>query len=164
MVNHLLLFRRGVVRRGRYAVPALSLALACSTDATVGPATPQVSMPPAMETNYSFSITPASHTVHVRFARVRSDGEESVSDFMRRVFVSADAAGATRLVLDLSAVRGGDAFLLVPLVKGILARDQFTRRGGLVVVVGPNSFSPSQSAATILSRYAQPVFVDHPVT
>ena len=83
---------------------------------------------------------------------------------MRRVFASADAARATRLVLDLSAIRGGDAFLLVPLVKGILARDQFTRQGGLVVVVGPNSFSPSQSAATILRQYAQPVFVDHPVT
>jgi hypothetical protein len=124
----------------------------------------QVSMPLAAETNYSFSIAPANHTVHVRFARVRSDGEESVSDFMRRVFASADAAGATRLVLDVSAIKGGDAFLLVPLVKGILARDQFTRPGGLVVIVGPNSFSPSQSAATILRQYAQPVFVDHPVT
>ena len=115
-----------------------------------------------METNFSFSVTPADRTVHVRFARVRSDGTESVSDFMRRVFASADATAATRLVVDLSQVNGGDSFLLVPLVKGILAREQFTRRGGLVVIVGPNSFSQSQNAATMLRQYAQPIFVTQP--
>jgi len=83
---------------------------------------------------------------------------------MRRVFASADATGATRLVLDLSALNGGDAFLLVPLVKGILAHEQFTQRGGLVIILGPNSFSPSQNAAKLLNQYAQPIFVDYPIT
>ena len=83
---------------------------------------------------------------------------------MERMFASADAAGATRLVLDLSGTRGGDSFLIVPLVKGIMSREQFTRHGGLVVIVGPDTFSPSQNAATVLQRYAQPIFVDRPVT
>jgi hypothetical protein len=82
---------------------------------------------------------------------------------MRRVFANADITAATRLVLDLSEMKGGDSFLLVPLVKGILAREQFTRRGGLVVILGPNSFSKSQNAATVLKQYAQPMFVDQPL-
>lgn len=87
-----------------------------------------------------------------------------MSEFVQRVFDSADAAGATRLVLDLSATRGGDSFLVVPLVKGILARDQFAKRGGLIVIVGPNTFSPSQNTAAMLQRYARPIFVEHPIT
>jgi len=151
-----------VRRTALWTLPALTLVLACSTDTTIAPASRQESAVTAMETNYSFSVTPADRTVHVRFARARSDGAESVSDFMRRVFVSADAAAATRLVLDLSEMKGGDSFLLVPLLKGILAHEQFRRRGGLVVILGPNSFAQSQNAATLLKQYAQPIFVDRP--
>ena len=151
-----------VRRTALWTLPALTLVLGCSTDTTIAPASRQESAVTAMQTNYSFSVTPADRTVRVRFARARSDGAESVSDFMRRVFASADATAATRLVLDLSELKGGDSFLLVPLVKGILAHEQFTRRGGLVVILGPNSFSQWQNAATLLKQYAQPIFVDQP--
>jgi hypothetical protein len=123
-------------------------------------------MPAAQEKNYSFSITPADHTVRVRFTRVRSEGPESVSAFMRRMFASADSVGASRLVLDLDlrSTTGGDGFLLVPLVKGVLARTRFVQRGGLVVIVGPESFSPGQSAASLLQRYANPIFIAEPIS
>jgi hypothetical protein len=163
MSNQLLPKRRDAARRaGWWALPLLALVLGCSTDTSVGPALRQESAVTAREANYSFFVTPADRTVHVRFARLRSDGTESVSDFMRRVFANADATAATKLVLDLSETKGGDSFLLVPLVKGILAREQFTRRGGLVVILGPNSFSPSQNAATMLKKYAHPIFVNQP--
>jgi anti-anti-sigma regulatory factor len=126
----------------------------------IGHETAEASIP----ANYSFSITPENRTVHVQFARVRSTGDESISAFMQRVFDSADAAGATRLVLDLSATHGGDAFLAAPLVKGVLARAHFSKRGGLIVIVGPDSFSAHQSAAKLLQEYAQPIFVKHPVS
>ncbi len=138
--------------------------MGCSTDSSVAPAPIRNTIAATPEPNYSFSIESGNHTVHVRFARVRSDGRESVSAFINRMFASADAAGATRLVLDLSATKGGDSFLIVPLVKGIVSRQQFARRGGLVVIVGPHTFSPSQNAALVLERYAHPIFVDHPVT
>jgi hypothetical protein len=112
----------------------------------------------AKESNYSFSISAADSSIRVRFARVRSDGTESVSDFMRRLFATADSAGATRLVIDVSSIRGGDAFLAVPLVAGVVRRERFVHRGGLVVIVGPDSFSPAQNAATLLQRYANPIF------
>lgn len=143
----------------------LGLMVACSGETPVTPRShPQASVPLVQEKNFSFWITPADHTVRVRFTRVRSDGTESVSAFMRRMFASADSAGASRLVLDLRAITGGDAFLLVPLVKGVLARASFVQRGGLVVIVGPESFSPGQNAASLLRRYADPIFVTEPIS
>ncbi len=144
--------------------PALALVLACSMDSTTAPVARQESAALRPEANYSFSITPENRTVRVQFERVRSTGAESVSAFMQRVFDSADVAGATRLVLDLSQTKGGDAFLTVPLVKGVLARQHLSKRGALIVVVGPDTFSPGQNTAKLLQRYAQPIFVKHPIS
>jgi len=146
---------------GRAWIVALVwLPVACAGDTAVAPASQMLSRTGlTAEKNYSFSITPADRTVHVRFTRVRSDGTESVSGFVQRMFANADAAGATRLVVDLRSVRGGDSFLVVPLLKGILARERFNQPGGLLVVVGDASFSPAQSAAAVLRQYVHPIFV-----
>jgi hypothetical protein len=143
----------------------LGLVMACSGETPVTlRSDPQASVPLAQEKNFSFSITRADHTVRVRFTRVRSDGTETVSAFMRRMFASADSAGASRLVLDLRSITGGDAFLLVSLLKGVLARPSLVQRGGLLVIVGPESFSPGQNAASLLRRYANPIFVREPIS
>jgi hypothetical protein len=57
------------------------------------------------------------------------------------------------------SVSGSDTFVLVPLLKGVMARKRFRERGGLVVVVGDDSFSPRQNAATLLRQYANPILV-----
>jgi hypothetical protein len=150
-----------VNQAGRIWIPAiLGAMVACSGVTPVTPASqPQVSAQVGQEKNYSFSVTPSDRTMRVKFTRVRSEGTESISAFMQRMFASADSAGATRLVVDLRSIRGGDGFLLVPLVKGVLARERFAQHGGLLVVVGDASFSPGQSAATLLQQYANPIFV-----
>ncbi|HXN76179.1 MAG TPA: hypothetical protein VN876_06060 [Gemmatimonadaceae bacterium] len=152
---------RRVNQARRVWIPAMfGVMVACSGEIPVTPASqPQVSAQVGQEKNYSFSVTPSDRTMRVHFTRVRSEGTESISAFMQRMFASADSAGATRLVVDLRSVRGGDGFLLVPLVKGVLARERFAQHGGLLVVVGDASFSPGQSAATLLQQYANPIFV-----
>ena len=109
--------------------------------------------------SHSYSISAGDRTVYVRFTNMRNEGGEPVHTFMRRMFESADSAGARRLVIDLRSVAGGDARLLVPLIKGVTMRDRFVQVGGLYVVVGPNSFSPAQNAATLLRQYANPILV-----
>jgi hypothetical protein len=106
----------------------------------------------------SYSISAGDRTVYVTLAQVRGEDGEPINAFVRRMFESADAADARRLVLDLRSVAGSDAFLLVPLIRGVIARDHFREHGGLVVVVGRDSFSPAQSTATLLRHYASPVF------
>jgi hypothetical protein len=147
------------VRRRALILGGLAVIQACSAETPVAirPGQ-QASGEVPKESNYSFSISPTDRSIRVRFARVRSDENESVSDFMRRMFAIADSVGATRLVIDVSSIRGGDAFLTVPLVAGVVRRERFVHRGGLVVIVGPDSFSPAQNAATLLERYANPIF------
>jgi len=113
----------------------------------------------ARQQSNSYSFSPIDRTVYVRITSARGGAGEPIRAFMRRMFEGADAAGATRLVLDLRSVSGSDTFLLMPLLKGVIARDRFLGRGGLLVYVGPQSFSPTQNAATLLRRYANPVFV-----
>jgi len=141
---------------------AIAAILACSSgESPVGPATQsRVSAEVSSPRNYSFSITSRDRTVYLRLFRARSEGVESLSAFMARMFASADSAGAIRLVVDLHSVRGGDSFLVVPLLRGVLTREQFVRRGGLVVIVGPNSFSPTQNAARLLEQCAHPILIE----
>jgi hypothetical protein len=112
----------------------------------------------------SYVITAADRTVYVRLAQLRGEGVEPVHAFLRRVMSSADSAGAQRLVVDLRWIAGSDARLLVPLIKGVVTRNRFVREGALYVVIGPNSFSPTQNAATLLGHYAHPIFVHRPPT
>ena len=111
------------------------------------------------EQHSSYSISPLDRTVYVRLAGVRTQDGETIHAFMRRLFESADSAGAVRLVIDLRSVTGSDARLLVPLIKGVAMRDRFLQAGALYVIVGPDSYSPSQNAATLLQQYANPTFL-----
>jgi hypothetical protein len=106
----------------------------------------------------SFSLRGADRTIYVRLVSPR-EGVEPAHSFMRRMFSAADSARSRRMVVDLRAVTGGDARMLVPLIRGIVARGRFAESGGLYVVVGEQSYSPSQSAATLLGRYARPLYV-----
>ena len=110
----------------------------------------------------SFSVSMLDGAMHVRLVSPRNEGGESIHSFMRRMFDTADSVSSRRIVIDLRGVRGSDARLLVPLIRGIVSRERFSRPGGLYVVIGDRSFSPAQNAATLLSRYAQPVFVSDP--
>lgn len=110
--------------------------------------------------DHSYSINAVDRSVYVRFTDARSEGGEPMHAFIRRMFESADSAGATRLVVDVRSISGSDTFVLVPLLKGVIARDRFREPGGLFVVVGDDSFSPRQNTATLLRQYANPILVE----
>jgi len=140
---------------------ALILLTACAAELPVAPTAPSAA--PATEgmtSNYSLSASSGDRTVHVRFSLARSEGSESVGQFMNRVFATFDSIGADRIVLDVGALRGGDAFLLTPLIRGVAARAQLRQPGAIVVITGPQSFSPRQNLVRVLQQYAQPVLID----
>lgn len=132
--------------------------LACAEPTATSPRPAAVPTSVARQQSNSYSIDAGDRTVYVTLAQVRGEGEP-VSTFMRRMFASADSAGARRLVIDLRSITGSDARLLVPLIKGVVTRERFVQNGGLVLKIGTNSFSPTQNAATLLARYANPILV-----
>jgi hypothetical protein len=150
---------RSAVRVLRCAL-VLSI-LSCAEPTAISPR-PAPTAVVAEEQGNSFSINAADRTVYLRVVHVRAEGGEPIHSFLGRMMDSADVDGAQRLVVDLRSIEGSDARLLVPLIKGIVRRDRFLRAGGLYVVVGPNSFSPAQRAATLLRQYAHPILVAQP--
>jgi hypothetical protein len=109
--------------------------------------------------SYTYTINSVDLTLYARFVSARNEGGESINAFMRRMFASADSADVERLVIDVKSLTGSDARLLVPLINGIAMRDRFLQVGALYVIIGPNSYSPTQSAAALLQQYASPLFV-----
>lgn len=136
------------------------LALGC-VEPTAVKQTPDVPAVMSQEGPVSmFAIDASQRTVYVRFAGLQDDAREPIHVLIRRMFESADAVSAERLIVDLRAVNGTDARLIVPLLRGIMMRDRFLQNGALYVVVGPDSYSQVQSTATLLGRYAKPIFVE----
>jgi hypothetical protein len=141
------------------AVGLVFVALSCAEPTSVSLAPPAAPAIDGQRQSNSYTINDASHTVYVRLAQIRGESDEPVYAFMRRMFASADSANAERLVIDLRSISGSDARLAVPLVRGVVTHDRFAKGGGLYVVVGPDSFTRAQNAATLLQRYANPILV-----
>ncbi|HEV7595805.1 MAG TPA: hypothetical protein VGO33_12475 [Gemmatimonadaceae bacterium] len=137
------------------------LALGCA-EPTATMSRPATTASLTEQKSNSYWIDAADRTLYVRLVQVRDESGEPVHAFLRRVMNAADSTGAQRFVVDLRSIAGSDGRLLVPLIRGVLTRDRFARDGGLYVVIGPNSFSRIQNAATLLRQYAHPIFVDHP--
>lgn len=139
--------------RGHLALILMVLGCAEPTATSPRPAGPTTA---GQQQSNSYYINAADRAVYVTLTQLRGEGEP-VHAFLRRMFDSADSARASRLVIDLRSINTGDARLLVPLIKGVVTRDRFVRRGALLLIVGANSFSPAQNAATLLQQYANPV-------
>lgn len=137
------------------------LTLSCAEPTAILPRPEAAAIAGEQKTN-SYSINTVDRSIYVRLVQLRGEGGEPIHAFLRRMLETADSAGAQRLVVDLRSIAGSDARLLVPLIKGIVTRDRFVRGGGLYVVVGPNSFSSTQNAATLLQQYAHPIFLVRP--
>jgi hypothetical protein len=149
---------RLVMKRARLVL--ILAALSCSEPTAIHQRPITSTVVEQRQQSYSYSISPVDRTVYARFASARNEGGESINAFMRRMFASADSADAQRLVIDVRSLTGSDARLLVPLINGVGMRDRFLQIGALYVIIGPNSYSPTQNAATLLQQYAKPLFVE----
>jgi hypothetical protein len=143
----------------RIPLGLIFVALSCAEPTSVSLVPPTAPAIDGQRQTNSYTINDASRTVYVRLVQIRGESDEPVYAFVRRMFASADSADARRLVIDLRSISGSDARLAVPLVRGIVTRDRFAMGGGLYVVVGPDSFTRTQTAATLLQRYANPILV-----
>ena len=150
------------MRTIRACLAVLALACAEPTLTAPAPATPALRGEGEPSRKNSYYIDAAESTIFVKIVQVRGESGESIHAFIRKMFASADSARADRLVIDLRSISGSDIRLTVPLIKGVATRQRFAQLGGLFVVLGDESFSPSQSTATLLQRYANPIFVRQP--
>jgi len=102
-------------------------------------------------------------TVFVRIHAIVSEkGQQSLADFVARLFAHVDSLRSPRLVLDLRGNGGGNNYLNQPLVHAILRRPAFDRPGRLFVIIDRGTFSAAVSLSTDLERETNAVFVGEP--
>ena len=111
------------------------------------------------EKPYWYTIIPGERTLYFAFNSVRNAPNEPLEVFVKRMFESADSANAERLIVDMRWNYGGNTQLLTPLLRGIMARERFVKRGGLFVIIGRITNSAAQNATTLFERYLNPITV-----
>jgi tetratricopeptide (TPR) repeat protein len=112
--------------------------------------------------NYWFEHLPAQRTVYFSFNTVRDQGDETLAAFAGRLARFIEENRVDRLVIDMRWNNGGNAQLMTPLIAALLRSGRINRRGRLVVLIGPRTFSAAQSGAAMIERYTEAVFVGEP--
>ncbi len=112
--------------------------------------------------NYWFQHLPAERTVYWAFNTVRDQAPETLASFAARLATFIDEHRVERLVIDLRHNNGGNEALMTPVLADLLRLRRINRPGHLVVMIGPRTFSAAQSAAALLDRYTEAVFVGEP--
>jgi hypothetical protein len=100
--------------------------------------------------------------LYIQINALENNSDDPLSTFCRRVFTSAEAARATRLVLDLRLNNGGDNELNRAVVHEVIRSDRFNQKGRLFVVIGRLTFSAAVNLAADLERETNVIFVGEP--
>jgi tetratricopeptide (TPR) repeat protein len=112
--------------------------------------------------SYWFEYLREERVVYWQFNRVRDDPVEPLARFCERVFAFIDDHPVDKLVLDLRWNSGGNTFLELPLLHGLIANRKINRRGRLFVIVGRKTFSAAQNGATMIDRHTEAIFAGEP--
>ena len=113
------------------------------------------------DVNYWFTELPDERTVYCQFNRVASDPAESLPDFAARLLAYVEDQRFGRLVVDVRANGGGNTFLEMPFLHGLVGC-RLNRRGHLFLIIGRATFSAAQNFATLVQRHTEAVFVGEP--
>ena len=111
---------------------------------------------------YWFEYLPDQKLVYWQYNAVRSDPKEPVEQFCARVFEFIGENPVDKLVLDLRWNGGGNTFLNTPIINGLIRCDKINQSGKLFVIVGRQTFSAAQNAATFIERATKAIFVGEP--
>lgn len=102
---------------------------------------------------------PGGNALYARIDEVGDDEEESFSTFVSRLLARFAEGSEQTLVLDLRANPGGDGSRILPLLHGLIRSDKASRPGGLVVLIGPETFSAAVMLALDLEHHLPAFFV-----
>jgi len=111
---------------------------------------------------YWFEYLPESKVLYFQYNSVRNDPIEPIDKFAERMFKFIDENDVQALVVDTRWNGGGNSFLNLPFVNGIIKRDRINTRDRLFVITKRQTFSACQNFVTDLGRACQPIYVGEP--
>lgn len=112
-------------------------------------------------TNFWFEELP-NKTLYFQFNLVVNAPNETLSAFFDRLFKTIDERRIEKLIIDMRWNNGGNAFLLQPLIDGLICRPQINRNGRLFALVGRYTFSAAIVAASQIESRTNAMLVGEP--
>ncbi|HLK17016.1 MAG TPA: hypothetical protein VKT78_19580 [Fimbriimonadaceae bacterium] len=111
---------------------------------------------------YWFEPMPELRAVYMQYNAVRNDPAEDTAAFSRRLLDYIDGHDVDRLIVDDRWNGGGNSFLNLPIVNGIIGCKKIQGHGHLFVITGRNTFSAAQNFTTDIGRACDPIYVGEP--
>ncbi|MGH9602323.1 MAG: hypothetical protein ACRD24_08020, partial [Terriglobales bacterium] len=112
--------------------------------------------------SFWYEYLPDSRTLYVQYNEVANKPDETVRAFFQRVYQFVDANPVDRFVLDLRLNGGGNNFLNLPIIHGLIRSDKVNQKGKLFTIIGRRTFSAAQNCVNQLERHTQTLFVGEP--
>ncbi len=116
----------------------------------------------AREKIYWFETLPDERLVYCQINGIGNDASESFEKFCGRLFEAVEQPDVDALVLDLRHNGGGNTFVNVPLLEGIIRCDKLQEPGKLFLIIGRRTFSAAQNTTSDLERRTKAILVGEP--
>ncbi|MGB7926030.1 MAG: tetratricopeptide repeat protein [Pyrinomonadaceae bacterium] len=114
------------------------------------------------QNKFWFEYVPGTRSLYVQVNEVGDKETETLAEFSQRLFAFVDANPVEKLILDLRLNRGGNGFLLRPLVTGIIRSRKVDQPGKLFAIIGRSTWSAAQFLLNDLEKYTNTIFVGEP--
>jgi hypothetical protein len=111
------------------------------------------------EPYWSALLPPDDSVVYVQLNRVASVDSDPLEAFAQGLLGLLDRPSTSRLVIDLRYDSGGNAAVLPPLLRTIIAFRVRRPAAPIDVLIGRQTFSAAQTLVNRLEEYVSPVFV-----
>ena len=111
---------------------------------------------------YWFETLPDERLIYCQIDGIGNDPREPFDKFCKRLFEAVDGAEIDALVIDMRYNPGGNTFLNVPLIEGIIRCDKLQGPGKLFVIIGRRTFSAAQNTTSELERRTKAILVGEP--
>jgi C-terminal processing protease CtpA/Prc len=106
---------------------------------------------------YWYEYLSDSRVLYIQYNTCQNDPKQSMTDFARGLFASADARPVDRAIVDLRFNGGGDSRVINPLKSGLRSRHY-----PVFVLIGDGSFSSAQDNAIEMRRELNATLVGEP--
>jgi len=109
--------------------------------------------------NYWSSFLEPQSTIYFNYHYCKDSGNVSVEDFCKGLLDELNQNKVRRLVIDLRNNLGGNSTLLEPFIGELTKIPKLNREGGLIVVLGRDTFSSALLNAYDLKKKTRAIFI-----
>ena len=111
---------------------------------------------------YWFEYLEDEKLVYFQYNSVRNKADDPIWMFAKRLFAFIEANSVEYLVIDMRRNGGGNNFLNVPIVQGLIKCEKVNKQGKLFVIASRHTFSAAMNCAADIEYQTEAMFVGEP--